>query len=411
MSNVLRLVLVDPNKVTRDAVKSTVMDLSTVWLEAECSRYEFFVDVIKQTAPDVGVICLDENPERGLAIISELGEVAPNVSILVASSSTDGNLILQAMRAGAKEFLTQPIKPEDFTAALQRISRQRSGDAALAVRGCTTIAITGATGGVGSTSIAVNVGCALAANKRNSVVLVDLDLALGDADVLLDTIPEYTLTDVAQNISRLDLTLLKQFFTKHSSGIYFLPRPVNLDDGQHVKPDDVQRVTGLLKSSFTHLIFDTSKSFSAVDRVAIQSADEVLMVTQLDLPCLRNVVRLMGSFKEARQLADPMKIVVNRVGQNSGQISLKKAQDTLGQEVYWQIPNDDRVMTEVRNQGVPLIEHAPRAAITQSINQLAIASGGDDSLILDDTRKSRSWLSLWPVGNLSAKVQSEPQAR
>jgi pilus assembly protein CpaE len=409
MSNVLRLVLVDPNKVTRDAMKSTVMGLSTVWLEAECSRYEFFVDAIKQTAPDVGVICLDDDPERGLAIISELGEVASNVSILVASSSTDGNLILQAMRAGAKEFLTQPFKPEDFTAALQRISRQRFGDAASTVRSCTTIAITGATGGVGSTSIAVNVGCALAANKKNSVVLVDLDLALGDADVLLDTIPEYTLTDVAQNISRLDLTLLKQFFTKHASGIHFLPRPVNLDDGQYVKPDDLQRITGLLKASFTHLIFDTSKSFSAVDRVAIQSADEVLMVTQLDLPCLRNVVRLMRSFEEAWQLADSLKIVINRVGQNSGQISLKKAQDTLGKDVYWKIPNDDRVMTEVRNQGIPLVEHAPRAAITQSINQLALAAGGgDDSLTVDDTRKSRSWLSLWPK---AVQIQPEPQAR
>ena len=218
MSNVLRLALVDPNKATRDVVKSTVMDLSTVWLEAECSRYEFFVDAVKQAAPDVGVICLDDDPQQGLAIISELGEVAPNVSILVASSSTDGNLILQAMRAGAKEFLTQPVKPEDFTAALKRISRQRFGDTASTTRSCTTIAVTGATGGVGSTSVAVNIGCALAANEKNSVVLVDLDLALGDADVLLDTIPEYTLTDVAQNISRLDLTLLKQFFTKHLHG-------------------------------------------------------------------------------------------------------------------------------------------------------------------------------------------------
>ncbi len=404
MSNVLRLALVDPNKVTRDAVKSTVKDLSTVWLEAECSRYEFFVDAVKQTAPDVGVICLDDDPQQGLAIISELGEVAPNVSILVASSSTDGNLILQAMRAGAKEFLTQPVKPEDFTAALQRISRQRFGDTASTTRSCTAIAITGATGGVGSTSVAVNIGCALAANKKNSVVLVDLDLALGDADVLLDTIPEYTLTDVAQNISRLDLTLLKQFFTKHSSGIHFLPRPVNLDDVHHVKPDDLRRIIGLLKASFTHLIFDTSKSFSAVDRVAIESADEILMVTQLELPCLRNVIRVMQSFEEAWQLADSLKIVVNRLGQNTGQIGLKKAQDTLGQDVYWRIPNDDRVMTEVRNQGVPLVEYAPRAAITQSINQLALAvGGGDDSLAVDDTRKSRSWLSLWPK---AAKIQA-----
>jgi pilus assembly protein CpaE len=91
------------------------------------------------------------------------------------------------------------------------------------------------------------------------------------------------------------------------------------------------------------------------------------LVTQLDLPCLRNVVRLMMSFNEMKGLADKVKIVVNRVGLENGQITLKKAQDTIGREIFWQLPNDYRTMIEVRNNGVPLIEHCPKAAITQSI--------------------------------------------
>ena len=120
-----------------------------------------------------------------------------------------------------------------------------------------------------ATSLAVNLGCALASDPDNSVVLVDLDLALGDADVLLDTIPEYSLTDVSQNISRLDLTLLKRSLTKHSSGMYFLPRPVNLEDARQVTREDIARVIGLLKASFTHLIFDTSKGFSDLDMAGV----------------------------------------------------------------------------------------------------------------------------------------------
>ena len=155
------------------------------------------------------------------------------------------------------------------------------------------IAVTGATGGVGTTSLAVNLGCSLAANAANSVVLLDLDLCLGDADVFLDTIPEYTLSDVAQNISRLDLTLLKRSLTKHDTGLYLLPRPVQLEDARHITTDELTRVLGLLKASFTHVIIDTSKGFSALDMHVLAEADEVLLVTQLDLPCLRNVVRLM----------------------------------------------------------------------------------------------------------------------
>jgi pilus assembly protein CpaE len=398
MGNVLRIAVVDPKDASRETLKATLLGLDTVWLEAECSRYEFFGDVVGQTKPDVAFVALDSNADKALELVASLTKSAPECATLVASTSTDGNLILRAMRAGAKEFLTQPLKTEDLAAALQRVSRQKFGSAAKGGRGCLVIAVTGATGGVGTTSLAVNLGCALAANDANSVVLLDLDLCLGDADVFLDTIPEYTLSDVSQNIGRLDLTLLKRSLTKHDTGLYLLPRPVQLEDSRHITTDELTRVIGLLKASFTHVIIDTSKSYSALDMRALKEADEVLLVTQLDLPCLRNIVRLMASFKETGNLDEKVKIVVNRVGYDTGQISLRKAQETIGREIFWQVPNDYRVMVEVRNNGVPLVQHAPRAAITQSIAQLADAITGSDSQPAGEGgSKLRGWLNLWPV--------------
>jgi pilus assembly protein CpaE len=241
------------------------------------------------------------------------------------------------------------------------------------------IAVAGAIGGVGSTSIAVNLGCALARDSHNSVVLVDLDLTLGDADVFLDTIPDYTLVDVAQNVTRLDFALLKRSLTRHASGLYLLPRPVQLEDVSLVSAEDLQRVIGLMKATFTHLVLDLSKSYNAIDLMALQMATQVLLVTQLDLPCLRNVVRLMSSFAHMEGIADKVKVVVNRVGLDTGHITLKKAQETIGREIYWQLPNDYRTMIEVRNNGVPLLEQAPKAAITQSVLALAATLSGDES--------------------------------
>jgi pilus assembly protein CpaE len=235
------------------------------------------------------------------------------------------------------------------------------------------IAVAGATGGVGTTSLAVNLGCALAKDARNAAALIDLDLCLGDADVFLDIVPDYTIVDVAQNVTRLDFTLLKRSLTKHSSGLFLLPRPVQLEDVSLVSPDDLQRVVGLMKATFSQLVLDLSKGYSPVDRVALEMATHILLVTQLDLPCLRNVVRLMMSFNEMKGIGEKVKIVVNRVGLECGQITLKKARDTIGRDIFWQLPNDYRTMVEVRNNGVPLIEHAPKAAITQSINALADA--------------------------------------
>ncbi len=413
MSNVLRLAIVDPVDASRNALKSTLLGMDMVWLEAECSRYEFFSDVVSQTHPDIGIVSLNHNPEKALQLVAQLQETSPQCSVVVVSSSTDGNLILRAMRAGVKEFLPQPVRIEDLVAALERIGSQRFGTGDSKTRGSTVIAVAGATGGVGTTSLAVNLGCILAADPRKTVALVDIDLCLGDADVFLDTIPDYTLVDVAQNVTRLDFTLLKRSLTKHSSGLYLLPRPVQLEDMALIKPDDLRRVIGLLKATFTHLIIDCSKGYSAIDMVALEMANHILLVTQLDLPCLRNVVRLMMSFGQMEAIKDKIKIVVNRVGLDN-HIGLKKAQETIGREIFWQLPNDYRVMVEVRNNGVPLIEQAPKAAITQSIISLAEAltkdgagavSGGDPN----KTTTVERLLNLWPGRAKGAAKQPAPK--
>ncbi len=141
--------------------------------------------------------------------MGRLAVASPDCAILVVSSSSDGNLILQALRAGAKEFLTQPLQIEDLLAALGRIGERRFGRGENRPRGSQVIAVAGAIGGVGTTSLAINLGSLLAQDPQNSVALVDLDLCLGDADVFLDTIPDYTLVDVAQNVTRLDFALLE----------------------------------------------------------------------------------------------------------------------------------------------------------------------------------------------------------
>jgi pilus assembly protein CpaE len=398
MSNVLRLAIVDPNDAQRESLKSMLLGMDLIWLEAECSRYEFFADVVAQTNPDIGLVAIDSDPQKALDLVTRLASASPNCAVLVVSSSNDGSLILQALRAGAKEFLTQPVRIEDLLAALGRINDRRFGRGEARPRGSQVIAVAGAIGGVGTTTVAVNLGCILAQNPQHSVALIDLDLCLGDADVFLDTIPDYTLVDVAQNVTRLDFTLLKRSLTKHSSGLYLLPRPVQLEDMSLITPDDLQRVIGLLKATFTHLVLDLSKGYSAIDLVALETANEILLITQLDLPCLRNVVRLVMSFANMEGLADKVKIIVNRVGLESGQITLKKAEETIGKQVFWQLPNDYRTTIDARNNGVPLMDSAPKAAITQSFVALAKALSGEaDAAPTDAPSKNRfSGLFKWP---------------
>jgi len=126
----------------------------------------------------------------------------------------------------------------------------------------------------------------------------------------------------------------------------------------------------------------------------------VLLVTQLDLPCLRNVVRLMMSFEEIGDLHERVEIVVNRAGLDSGQISLKKAKETLGRDIFALLPNDYRTMVEVRNNGVPLITQAPKAAITHAIADLAAKIGNrhnqDNEPQAEENITTSKWKKFWP---------------
>jgi pilus assembly protein CpaE len=388
MSNVLRLAVVDPNDSQRETLKGLLLGMDMIWLEAECSRYEFFADVVAQTNPDIGVVSIDSDPKKALELVTRLAATSPNCAVLVVSSSNDGSLILQALRSGAKEFSPLPVRIDDLLGALGRINERRFGSGENRPRGSQVIAVAGAIGGVGTTSLAVNLGCALARNPQNSVALIDLDLCLGDADVFLDTIPDYTLVDVAQNVTRLDFTLLKRSLTKHSSGLYLLPRPVQLEDISLITAEDLQRVIGLLKATFTHLVVDLSKGYTTIDLVALEMANDVLLTTQLDLPCLRNVVRLMSSFNNMEGMSDKVKIIVNRAGLENGQITLKKAEETMGKAIYWQIPNDYRTMIDARNNGVPLIENSPKAAVTHSILALAKTLTNSDGIKEPEQPKS-----------------------
>src|SRR5438105_8877960 len=166
MKDVLRIAIVDPADATREPLRNMLLGVESVWLEAECSRYEFFFDVVHQSSPDVAVIALDADQNKALQLIAQLAADCPDLPILAVSGLGDGQSILQALHNGAKEFLTQPVVLEELLLALQRLQQKQvrrdgsgSGSGVHKVNSL-AIAVLGSRGGIGCTSIAVNLGCA-----------------------------------------------------------------------------------------------------------------------------------------------------------------------------------------------------------------------------------------------------------
>jgi pilus assembly protein CpaE len=259
---------------------------------------------------------------------------------------------------------------DDLLPALDRV-RQFARKAGAGGPASKVIAVTGVVGGVGSTCVAVNVGCALAAESSRRVVLVDLDMLMGDADVCLDLVHSYTLIDVVENINRLDFTLLKRSLVQHNSGLWFLPHPSSLADVARVQAESLKRLIGLLKATFTHVILNLSNGFRDTDITAMEASDMILLVGQLDVSCVRNMNRLFKALEPTQGLRERIKVVLNRVGARDLNIPLDKVKETIGRDIFWQIPNDWQNAASARTAGVPLVLHAPKSKVSIAMSKLA----------------------------------------
>jgi len=376
-NQLLRLVILDPVERSRETLRGQFLGLPWIWLQAECTKYDFLQEVLhNQELPHIVVVSIDADLEKACMAISRLNQEMPQVGILAVSIRDDGQAILRALRAGAKEFLTLPCRVEELTEVLRRLERisvPNNGSSKSPTSPKITpltFAILGSRGGVGCTSTSVNLAATIAADPNHKVVLVDLDLALGDADVALDLNGDYTIGDLAANITRLDMTFLSRSLSKHASGLYLLPHPINVEEATQITEEHLERILSLLRASHTHVVLDLSKGFRPTDITALKMADVILLIVQLELTSLRNALRTLSTLDADPMLRDKVRVVLNRVGMVT-EITREKALEILGKPFFWEIPNDHKAMMESKNNGVPLIMSAPHSKIQQNYQELA----------------------------------------
>lgn len=387
MSAVQRVVLiVAPTTETRRELEAQLQALNIVRLLPPCNRYEAAAAEVAKAAPDIILLELDANPDAALDLVPSLLQARTGATILPASRSRDVELVLRTVRAGAREFLTLPVATNELQGAIERapVTPAQPPTTSTAPNS-TIIPILGAAGGVGCTTLAVNLAATLAKCPGQEVALVDFDLILGAVDASLDLMPDQSLSDVAQSVDRLDQTLLKRSLTRHSSGVYVLPVPANLEDASKIQPDALRGVLELLREAFPIIIVDLSKCLSESDMLVLQMATAVLVVVQLEPTCLRNSARLMELLRQFDGIADRVSVVANRVGSNSFEVSAKKAEELLRAPVKWQVPNEYKTFSAARMRGVTVESDAPGSRAHRAILELARDFGTVDS----DRYKSR----------------------
>lgn len=373
MNGTPRALLIDPDDRSREALRRALTASGRVGIAEASSSYQGGAGLLGGTTSEIVVINLDHDREASLRLLRHAAAVDPRVPVLPASANPDSSLVLAAMRAGAREFLVLPPDPTELGQILERLLRPSADGAAVARRGPGLIAVAGTVGGVGCTTIAVNLAVSLAKRPEDSVLLVDFDLLFGSADVALDLLPDFTLLEATQKIDRVDEAMLRRAVARHSSGVQILPRPIELEDAAKIDPEALRTLLTVAKGAFSSVIVDTSKGLQSSDFVAFEEADIILLVIQPDLFGLRNAARLLKLLRGYDGLGEKVKLIANRIGAFDAEITLKKAEMTLGAPILWQLPNATKQVHEAHAKGVPIVADGNRTRVHQAFQEIVDA--------------------------------------
>lgn len=370
----LSIAIVDADESQRNHLREQLETYDDVEISGEYSDVELDRELIQSNDPDVLIIELDslDDPYRTLELVESVKLAQPSMAVIVNSSRNSSDLIMSALRAGVQEYLQRPVNADDLGKALDKLRRLRSHGAIGSSNKGKIISVFSKRGGLGVTTVAVNLGIALSEATEQRSALVDLDLQLGDVTSFLDLRPEYDILDACGDGEAVDMTKLQSCMTPHKSGVSVLAEPENPRNSSEVSESQIKQILNQLKSMYRHVIVDASHVINEATVGALEQSQSILVVTVATISSVRATKRTLGLFRSMGFDPGTVHVIVNRASR-SDSIKVDEIENTLNHPVFWTIPNNYRATLDAINTGVPLINGRRPSNVGKSIMQLANA--------------------------------------
>ena len=309
---------------------------------------------------DMILVGLDSNARDALRTVESLCALSP-ASVVVYSQRSDQELLLHAMRSGARELLTYPFSPGAIHEAIARVAARLQTTPNPKKATGKILIFMGSKGGAGVTTVACNFAVALAQEAKKNILFIDFDLPLGDAGLNLGLKADYSTVDALREAVRLDPTFLSRLLVKHSSGLSVLPAP-----GQFphfvIEDDAANRLLAVASNSFDYVVIDVGSRHDWTRTHLFDLASRIYLVTQVGVPELRNANRMIMSSIAA--YASKLEIVVSRYAAKSMGIDDDAIERALTREPQWRVPNNYFAVREMQNRAEPLaLANSPIARV------------------------------------------------
>jgi pilus assembly protein CpaE len=409
MAEQIRVLIVDDIPETRDHLSKLLGFEGDIDVVGAASSGGEALRLAAELRPDIVLMDINMPDMDGIATTEQLSRDIPTASIIMMSVQGEADYLRRSMLAGAREFLVKPFSSDELTASIRGVfGREREKLSRIAASAPSAggggvvaqtesgepgqvIAVFSPKGGVGRTTVAVNLAVAAATDLGKKVVLVDGSFQFGDVGVLLNLNPKNkSIADLAPELDQAghEVESIETFVINHSAGIRVLLAPPSPEMAELIKPDGVKRVIEALRMTHDLVIVDCTSFFNDTTLAILDAADTILTMLSLEITSIKNMRLFLEVADQLGYEGGKVRLVLNRADSALG-IKVTDVEHSIGRKVDETIVSDGRSVVYALNRGVPFFLSNREAQVSQDILRLAKNVVGDRTHVAHATDTER----------------------
>jgi pilus assembly protein CpaE len=409
MAEQIRVLIVDDIPETRDHLSKLLGFEGDIDVVGAAASGAEALRLAASLTPDIVLMDINMPDMDGIATTEQLSRDIPTASIIMMSVQGEADYLRRSMLAGAREFLVKPFSSDELTASIRGVfSREREKQSRIVATGAAAtgggvvaqtesgepgqiIAVFSPKGGVGRTTVAVNLAVAAATELGKKVVLVDGSFQFGDVGVLLNLNPKNkSIADLAPELDQAghEVESIDTFVINHSAGIRVLLAPPTPEMAELIKPDGVKRVLEALRMTHDLVVVDCTAFFNDTTLAILDAADTILTMLSLEITSIKNMRLFLEVADQLGYEGGKVRLVLNRADSALG-IKVADVEHSIGRKVDETIVSDGRSVVYALNRGVPFFLSNREAQVSQDILRLARAVAGERAPVASATEDNR----------------------
>lgn len=382
----IRVLIVDDIVETRENIRKLLQFETDIDVVAMARTGREAVQLARETKPNVILMDINMPDMDGIAATRQIARDTPSAQIVMVSVQQDTDYLRQAMLAGARDFLSKPPSADELITTIRRLGeisrmaeeKERRVAAPAVPSGLPgpragldgrIVAVFSPKGGVGCTTLAVNLAAALQRDDTK-VALVDANIQFGDVHVFLKLASKYSLVSLVSQTDEVDEAFLQSVLTAHASGIKVLLGPPTPEDAELVQGPQLRRVLEELRRHFHYVVVDTASVLREQELAVLDSADRILLVATPELPALASVLKFFDLSQKLEYSQEKIALVLNCLDKRM-EIPLLRIEEMLKHPVKAQVPLDERTVVSSVTSGVPFVVGNKGAPVALAVAELA----------------------------------------